>query len=149
LKQPAKGSQSADARIRASTAQGRYADAAPLHKRSLAINEKTLGPDHPNVALSLHNLAAFYVNQGRYADGEPLYLRSLAIKEKALGPDPPDVGACGRISFLLYRLQDSADRDLRCCRIGACFGSDRIDEALNRSSELLALPPLELLAYRV
>jgi len=30
--------------------QGRYADAEPLLKRALAINEKALGPDHPNVA---------------------------------------------------------------------------------------------------
>ena len=31
-------------------AQGRYADAEPLYKRSLAIREKALGPDHPDVA---------------------------------------------------------------------------------------------------
>ena len=30
--------------------QGRYADAEPLFKRSLAIREKALGPDHPDVA---------------------------------------------------------------------------------------------------
>ena len=31
-------------------AQGRNAEAEPLHKRSLAIREKALGPNHPNVA---------------------------------------------------------------------------------------------------
>ena len=31
-------------------AQGRYAEAEPLYKRSLAIREKALGPDHPDVA---------------------------------------------------------------------------------------------------
>jgi hypothetical protein len=31
-------------------AQGRYAGAEPLYKRSLAISEKALGPDHPDVA---------------------------------------------------------------------------------------------------
>ena len=71
--------------------QGRYADAEPLYKRSLAIREKALGPDHPDVALSLNNLAELYHAQGRYADAEPLYKRSLAIREKALGPDHPDV----------------------------------------------------------
>ena len=45
-------------------AQGRYADAEPLLKRSLAIYEKVLGPDHPDVGLSLNNLAALYNNQG-------------------------------------------------------------------------------------
>jgi hypothetical protein len=46
----------------------RYADAEPLYKRSLAINERALGPDHPDVALSLNNLAQLYQAQGRYAN---------------------------------------------------------------------------------
>jgi hypothetical protein len=36
--------------------QSRYADAEPLLKRSLAIREKALGPNHPHVAQSLNNL---------------------------------------------------------------------------------------------
>ena len=66
-------------------AQGRYAEAEPLHKRALAIREKALGPDHADVAQSLNNLAALYVAQGRYAEAEPLYKRALAIDEKSLG----------------------------------------------------------------
>ena len=41
-------------------AQGQYAQAEPLFKRSLAIQEKALGPDHPDVATSLNNLAGLY-----------------------------------------------------------------------------------------
>ena len=41
-------------------AQGRYAEAEPLHKRALAIREKALGPEHPDVAQSLNNLAELY-----------------------------------------------------------------------------------------
>ena len=37
--------------------QGRYADAEPLYKRALAIREKALGADHPDVADTLNNLA--------------------------------------------------------------------------------------------
>jgi hypothetical protein len=37
--------------------EGRYAEAEPLYKRSLAIKEKAFGPDHPDVELSLSNLA--------------------------------------------------------------------------------------------
>jgi hypothetical protein len=47
---------------------GRYSDAVPIAQRVLAIREKTLGRDHPDVALSLNNLAALYDSQGRYAD---------------------------------------------------------------------------------
>ena len=70
---------------------GKSAEAIPLTRQMLAMLEKMLGPDHPNVAASLNNLASLYEDQGRYADSEPLFKRSLAIREKALGPDHPDV----------------------------------------------------------
>ena len=63
----------------------------PLAQRALTIREKARGPDHPDVASALNNLAALYYKQGRYADAEPLLKRSLAIREKAFGPDHPDV----------------------------------------------------------
>ena len=65
--------------------EGRYADAEPLYKRVLAINEKARGPDHLSVALALNDLAELYRGQGRYADAEPLYKRSLAIRDAAAG----------------------------------------------------------------
>ncbi len=50
-----------------------------------------LGPEHPDVAESLNNLAELYRAQGKYAGAEPLYKRALAIWEKALGPEHPNV----------------------------------------------------------
>ncbi|HIJ83276.1 MAG TPA: CHAT domain-containing protein, partial [Magnetococcales bacterium] len=85
--------------------QGQYAQAEPLHKRSLAIREKALGPDHPGVALGLNNLAGLYRTQGQYAQAEPLYKRSLAIWEKALGPEHPDVAQSLNNLAELYRNQ--------------------------------------------
>ena len=52
-------------------AQGKYAEAEPLFKRALAIREKALGKDHPDVATSLNNLALLYDSQGKYAEAEP------------------------------------------------------------------------------
>jgi len=60
-----------------------------LSQRSLAILEKALGKDHPQVAASLNNLAELYSAKGQYAEAEPLSQRSLAILEKALGKDHP------------------------------------------------------------
>ena len=37
--------------------QARFSEALPLAQRALTIREKTLGPDHPDVARSLNNLA--------------------------------------------------------------------------------------------
>ena len=71
--------------------QGLYAKAGPLFKQCLVIEEKNLGPNHPDVAATVNGLAALYYNQGKYAEAEPLYKRALAIDEKALGPDHPHV----------------------------------------------------------
>jgi tetratricopeptide (TPR) repeat protein len=73
--------------------QGQYADAEPMFKRSLAIKEKTFGPNHPDVAIALINLASLYGEQARFSEAEPLHKRALAINEKALGPNHSDVAA--------------------------------------------------------
>src|ERR1700680_1088770 len=86
---------------------GKSADAIPLAERVLAIREKALGPDHPNVALSLNTLALLYRAQDRYANAEQLYVRSLAIYEKALGPAHPYIAASLQNLAALY---DSLDR---------------------------------------
>jgi tetratricopeptide (TPR) repeat protein/CHAT domain-containing protein len=86
-------------------AQGLYADAESLFKRSLAIREKALGRDHPDVATSLNYLAYVYQDQGRYADAEPLFKRSLAIREKALGHDPSSVANTLRNLAYLYEAE--------------------------------------------
>jgi Tfp pilus assembly protein PilF len=48
----------------------------------VATFEKTLGPDHPDLADILNNLAAFYKDQGRTADAQQLFKRSAAIRGK-------------------------------------------------------------------
>jgi tetratricopeptide (TPR) repeat protein len=73
-----------------------------LYEQSLAIAEKALGPEHPDVAASLNNLAALLRAQGSYAEARPLLERSLAIREKALGPEHPDVAtALNNLAVLL------------------------------------------------
>jgi Tetratricopeptide repeat len=42
------------------TFEGRNRDAELLHKLALSLREKVLGPDHPDVAMSLGNLAHIY-----------------------------------------------------------------------------------------
>jgi tetratricopeptide (TPR) repeat protein len=84
---------------------GRYSEAIQIAQRVLAIREKALGRDHPEVAAPLNNLAQLYDKQGRYADAEPLYRRSLDIREKALGRDHPDVARSLNNLALLYQNQ--------------------------------------------
>ena len=83
--------------------QGRYQKAIPLAKRCLAIAEKALGPDHPNVAASLNNLGLLYYSLGDHAKAEPLLKRSLEIYEKVRGPDHPHVATSLNGLAELYR----------------------------------------------
>jgi tetratricopeptide (TPR) repeat protein len=61
----------------------------PLYQRALTIYEKALGPEHPETARTLENLAIFYNRQGKYEEALPLYQRSLVIREKVFGLDHP------------------------------------------------------------
>jgi len=81
---------------------GRYDDAVPLAERALAILEKALGAEHPNVATALNSLATLYANKGDYERAEPLYQRALTILEKALGAEHPDVATALNNLAALY-----------------------------------------------
>jgi tetratricopeptide (TPR) repeat protein len=72
---------------------GKYEEARPLAERALEIREKALGPEHPDVARSLNNLANLYRDKGDYARAETIYQRALAIREKAFGLENPEVAA--------------------------------------------------------
>jgi tetratricopeptide (TPR) repeat protein len=60
--------------------QGKYPYAEPLFKKALAISEKTLGLDHPNVATGLENLAQIYRDIGHPSKAESLAKRAAAIR---------------------------------------------------------------------
>lgn len=69
--------------------QGNYGEAIAHTKQAISLIEKALGPDHPDIATSLNNLAALYAALGRYHEAELHHKRSLAILEKVFGPDDP------------------------------------------------------------
>ena len=74
-----------------SNSKALYAEAEPLMRRALAIDEGSYGPDHPNVAIRLNNLAGLLQDTNRLSEAEPLMRRALAIAEGSYGPDHPDV----------------------------------------------------------
>lgn len=84
---------------------------------------KSLGADHPDVAVSLDSLASVYRSLGRFDEAARLNRRALVIREKKLGPAHPDVA-----------------RSLKNLAM-SCFGQKRYSdaEALYRK----ALPLLE------
>lgn len=88
------------------SALGRSGQAELLFKQALAIREKVLGPEHPDVAKSLTNLGGLYKRQGQYAHAEALYQQALTIAEKTLDPDHPEVAINLANLAELYRLQN-------------------------------------------
>ena len=70
-------------------AGGYLREAEPLYWRALAIDEASCGPNHPDVARELNNLALLLQAANRLGEAEPLYRRALAICEACYGPDHP------------------------------------------------------------
>jgi tetratricopeptide (TPR) repeat protein len=60
-------------------AANRLAEAEPLMRRALAINEKSYGPEHSDVAIDLNNLARLLQATNRLAEAEPLMRRMVVI----------------------------------------------------------------------
>ncbi len=70
--------------------RGNRDNAERLYRQSLAIREKILGREHPDVAESLTGLAGV-LSLRRIDEAERLARRSLSVREKALGENHPDV----------------------------------------------------------
>ena len=72
-------------------AQCRYAEAEPLLKEALEIQEKALGPDHPQVATVLLNYASLLHKQHRRRDAAPMekrarnIIKTFSAEEQVLG----------------------------------------------------------------
>jgi CHAT domain-containing protein/tetratricopeptide (TPR) repeat protein len=67
--------------------------------------EAALGPDHPDVAMSLANLAGLYQDRGAHAKAEPLLIRARAIVERTYGAIHPRVAEILNSLGSLYQAQ--------------------------------------------
>ncbi len=83
--------------------KAQHAEAEPLMRRALAIDESSFGSDHPEVAIDLNNLAALLQDTNRLAEAEPLMRRALAIGESSFGSEHPQVAL--RLNNLAALLQ--------------------------------------------
>ncbi len=74
-------------------AAGKLAEARDCQERAAAIREKTLGPDHPDLASVLTNLGSLARIEGKLDQARAYHERALKIWERALGPDHPDLAS--------------------------------------------------------
>jgi tetratricopeptide (TPR) repeat protein len=66
---------------------GNYQAAFPIAKKVLRIRERTLGPDHHDVAVSLQTLAGIYEAVGDLSSARDFDERALKILNKDLEPE--------------------------------------------------------------
>ena len=71
--------------------------------RSLEMRQRVLGPDHPDCAQSLNNLAALHTERREYEAAEELYERALDIRKRALAPDHPSLAYTLKHLAMLYK----------------------------------------------
>ena len=83
------------------------ADDAALKKAidSLSVSESIHGPEHPETAKCLHNLAWCYKSRGDFAAAERDYLRAMRIREKSLAAEDPATASTVYNLAALYRQQ--------------------------------------------
>ncbi len=118
--------------------QGKYAEAEPLYLQAIAVQEKALGKDHPDVAEALNDLAVLYWCEENYGEAEPLYLCALAVKEQFFGKNHPSVAQTLNDFAILYRkqgrMEEAKSLHLRALEIREKnFGNEHLDiaESLN------------------
>jgi tetratricopeptide (TPR) repeat protein/predicted Ser/Thr protein kinase len=73
--------------------EGKYDEAREYQAQALALRERSLGPNHPSVALTLSSLGLIAQSNGDYDDAREYLERALIIYEKALGPNHPRVAS--------------------------------------------------------
>jgi tetratricopeptide (TPR) repeat protein len=96
--------------------RGQYVEAEPLYLRGLEIRDAVLGPEHPDTATSMNNLAVLYKDQGSYDKAESLYRRALEIREKVVGPEHLDTANSLNNLAGLYRVHGKYDEAEPLCR---------------------------------
>jgi non-specific serine/threonine protein kinase/serine/threonine-protein kinase len=100
---------------------GKLDEALALCEESLAMRRELLGEEHPNVARSMHNLAACHHARGEFAEALELSEGALDMYRRLRGDEHPDVA--------VYLMQVS----------DALEGLGRLDEAEARLRESLDL----------
>ncbi|QPJ66578.1 MAG: tetratricopeptide repeat protein [Candidatus Nitrohelix vancouverensis] len=90
---------------------GSYSKAVPLAVNALEMRKEILGPTHPNVAVSMNNLALLYVSLGRYQQAERLYLKALKIFQMHLSMEHEHVSATLKNLEALYKALDEGEKE--------------------------------------
>ena len=96
------------------TDEGKYAEADPLWRRAIEIDEGLFGKDDPDVAIRYNNLAPPLSASRQVCQATAFYREAIEIDEEALGGDHPTVATLSAISRRRFRHRASMARQSRC-----------------------------------
>ena len=71
--------------------QGKYQEALEKHEQALTLRQKSLEPNHPDIAGSLNSIGNYLASQGKYQEAQKEHEQALAIRKKSLEPNHPDI----------------------------------------------------------
>jgi CHAT domain-containing protein/Flp pilus assembly protein TadD len=83
----------ARARARTGAAVGALTEIETMYRRALAIQDRSLGREHPSTALTLNNLGGLFAVRGDFAQAEQMQRAALGTMEKVFGEQHPDTAA--------------------------------------------------------
>lgn len=89
---------------------GAYEKAEPLLAGALNARQQLLGQKHPDVIVSLHNLATLYDNKGQYLEAEALFYEALKLCEDVFGTDSAITRKFRKQALIISRLNQGMDR---------------------------------------
>ncbi len=92
---------------------GEFEQSAALNRRSIALIERVLGPEHPSLVPHLTNLTIVQGTLNQLAEARETATRGLELQVSVLGPDHPAVGGAlnnlGNIAMLQGDLRAAAE----------------------------------------
>ena len=94
-------------------AQGKHEESLKYNFRALKIIEKKLGPEHPDTAGTLNNIALVYNAQGKHEESLKYNFRALKIIEKKLGPEHPNTAHAINNIAGVYKVQGKHEESLK------------------------------------
>lgn len=100
----------ADAGGDSGTARREREEALAYSQAALEMRQRLFTGDHPDVALSLSNVASCTLVQGRYDEALPQYRAALGMYQNLFDGDHPDVArGLNNVAFCLYSAGRPAD----------------------------------------
>jgi tetratricopeptide (TPR) repeat protein len=87
--------------------EGEYQEAIRFYEKVLAIQQKSLPPNHPHLASSYNNIGNVYDSMGDYPKALSYYGKALAFRQQSLPPNHPNLaGSYNNIGILYQNMGD-------------------------------------------